>query len=58
MTTDELKALQPGDIIRHEHSADALIVTANYGSHAIAVRTEHVSNPAEWHLIGKARHGC
>lgn len=45
--------LQPGDIIRHKSGSEALVVTANYGGHAIAVRTQHVSNPQEWLLIGK-----
>ena len=53
MTKDQMTALQPGDIIRHRESADAVVVTANYGSHAIAVRTCYVSQPAEWILIPK-----
>lgn len=48
-----IASLQPGDIIRHKGSGDAMIITANYGDHAIAVRTQHVSNPFEWLFVGK-----
>lgn len=55
MTKEELQRLDRGDIIRHRTSGDAMVVTTNYGSHAVAVRTEHVSNPDEWLLISKHR---
>lgn len=45
--------LQPGDIIRHRGAAEAMVITANYGDHAIAVRTQLVTNPSEWLLVGK-----
>lgn len=51
MTKDQLSRLQPGDLVRHKHSADAMIVHANYGSHCIAIRCSHVSNPIEWDIV-------
>lgn len=46
--------LQPGDIIKHKMGNDTYIVTANYGSYAIAVRAVHVSNPSEWEFVDPA----
>ena len=48
MSADDLRDIQPGTVIRHKHGADALVITANYGKYAIAVRTQTVSNPDEW----------
>lgn len=48
------EALQPGDIIRHRMDKDSYVVTANYGTYAIAVRTVHLSNPNEWEVIGRS----
>jgi hypothetical protein len=53
MTRDELKNLGPGDLVRFVGGAEAYVVTVNYGDHAIAVRTQHVCNPAEWELVRK-----
>ena len=44
----EMIDLQPGTIVRHRMSGDAFVVTANYREYAIAVRTQHISNPEEW----------
>jgi hypothetical protein len=46
-----LRRFQTGAIIRHKNGADGYIVTANYGGHAVAVRTITVSNPSEWDVI-------
>ncbi len=46
-----IKDFQPGTIIRHEHGSSGLLVTANYGDYAIAVRTQHIANPEEWLII-------
>lgn len=54
MTEAELRALQPGDIIRHKGSFQAVIVAANYGSRVTAVRVFDVTNAIEWDLIQKA----
>ena len=48
------EALQQGDIIRHKMGGESYVVTANYGTYAIAVRTVHVSNPGEWEVIGRS----
>lgn len=53
MTAEQLRALQPGDIIRHKHAAEAMVVTANYGSRVTAVRTVDVTNPIEWDRIAQ-----
>lgn len=42
---------QVGTVIRHRHSADAMVVVGNYGDYAIAVRQQHIANPSEWLLI-------
>ncbi|MGH6977951.1 MAG: helix-turn-helix domain-containing protein, partial [Brevundimonas sp.] len=55
MTEDEMRMLQVGDIVRHRANADSVVVTANYGSHAIAVRTVRISNPHEWTRISRGR---
>lgn len=57
MTREQLQGLQPGDIIRHKHAAEAMVVTANYGTRAIAVRTADVSNPDEWDIIDRFETG-
>lgn len=54
MTIDELRALKPGDIIRHVHGSYGLVVTGNYGSRVTAVRTVDVTNPDEWTLVQPA----
>lgn len=53
MTEDQMLRLQVGDIVRHRHSADGVVVTGNYGTHLIAVRTVRISNPHEWTLVSK-----
>jgi hypothetical protein len=50
-----ISELASGDIIRHKMGGDALVVTANYGKRAIAVRTYDVTNPSEWILISRGR---
>lgn len=51
MTNEEFKALDAGSIIRHKHASESMVVTANYGTHVVAVRTAHVTNPTEWELV-------
>jgi len=48
MTPERFRKLVPGDIIRHVHSPDAVVVTANHGGRVTAVRTVDVTNPREW----------
>lgn len=46
--------LQTGDIIRHVSKTlghESLVVTANYGDHVTAVRTQDVTNPTEWLVL-------
>ena len=54
MTNDEMKNLQPGDIVRHKSGASGYVVTANYRSRVTAVCTVDITNPIEWVLVQKA----
>lgn len=55
MTEQQMRALKPGDIIRHKSSADAMQVAANHSDDGsiriIAVRIVQVSNPIEWDQV-------
>ena len=51
MTREIMAALQPGDLIRHRESGEALVVTASYGNRVTAVRTYDVTNPGEWLVV-------
>jgi hypothetical protein len=51
MTYDEMRQLQPGDIVRGKGSSQSYVVTANYGSRVTAVRTVDLTNPSEWDLV-------
>ena len=51
MTPAQFAALTTGDIVRHKHASEAMVVTANYGRTVIAVRAVHMTNPDEWLLI-------
>lgn len=46
-----IKDLEVGDIIRSKLTGTAYVVTANYDSRAIAVRTMDVTNPSEWEVL-------
>lgn len=48
-----MQSLRTGDIIRHVNSTEGMVVTQNHGTRVTAVRTQDVSNPAEWNLISK-----
>lgn len=52
MTREEMRALQPGHMIRGVSTRVAYIVTANYGDRITAVQTVDVTNPSEWLLVG------
>jgi len=56
MSAEMLRALQPGDLIRHISSSTAIVVTANYGNRVTAVRTYDVTNPSEWEVVTPRRH--
>lgn len=47
----EFMGLKPGDMIRHKHSGDALIVHRKAGMRVIAVRIFDVTNPDEWDRV-------
>jgi hypothetical protein len=46
-----LSELRDGDIIRHINETRTLVVTGNYGTYVIAVRTWSVTNPSEWEVL-------
>lgn len=46
-----IKDLDVGDIIRSKSTGTVYVITANYHSRAIAVRTIDVTNPAEWEVL-------
>ncbi len=48
---EEFASLNPGDLVRHKHSASAAIVHANYGKRVTAVRTFDLTNPMEWDKV-------
>ena len=55
MTENELSQLQLGDVIRHKHSSEGMVVVENLGDgRVIAVRTTVVTNAHEWDVIQKA----
>lgn len=54
MKKEEMKNLQPGDLVRHILHTKAAVVTGNYGEHITAVQTFDVSNPSEWIVVQKA----
>jgi hypothetical protein len=54
MTNDEMKNLQPGDIVRSKSGSLGYIVTTNYGTHITAVRIVDITNPTEWSIIQKS----
>jgi hypothetical protein len=47
----DLRALKPGDLVRHKSSSSAAIVHANYGTRVTAVRTFDLTNPREWDQV-------
>ena len=55
VTKDEMRALQPGDIIQHKGLRIGYIVAANYGTRITAVQTADVTNPSEWDVIYQRR---
>lgn len=55
MTHEEMKALQPGDIVSNQDWGDRFIVTANYGDRVTAVRTADLTNPDEWNLVSTVK---
>lgn len=57
MTQEQMKQLQPGDIVKHAGSMERFMVTANYGVRATAVRTVDITNPDEWELIREGHSG-
>jgi hypothetical protein len=51
MTPEELRNLQPGDLVRGKLLGMIYVVTANYGDRVTAVRTADITNPEEWELV-------
>ncbi len=53
MTTEQLRALQTGDIIQSKTTGVSYVVTGNYGDHVTAVKTVDVTHASEWRVIVK-----
>ena len=53
MTSEQMRDLKPGDLVRGGDFNVAYMVTANYGDHITAVRTVEITHPDEWDLIQK-----
>jgi hypothetical protein len=59
MTNEEFEKLNIGDIVKHDGLSslnDNYVVTANYGTRVVAVRTVDLTNPNEWNVVVKATH--
>ena len=54
MTTEEMKHLERGDIVKHALDPRTFIVTGNYGGRVTAVATVDITNPPEWEVVLKA----
>lgn len=48
---EDIKELQPGDVVKGQISQVSFMVTANYGDHVTAVRTVDITNPSEWVVL-------
>lgn len=55
MPNNKFKDFERGAIIQHESTADSYVVTANYGSRCVAVRTVDITNPDEWKLASTGK---
>jgi len=51
MTPAQLKALQPGDLVRHKEDRRVYIVHGNYGDRVTAACTVDLTNSAEWDRV-------
>ena len=51
MTNAEMRALQPGNIVRSVPSGLAYVVLANYGDRISSVRYADITNPSEWEIV-------
>jgi len=43
--------LKPGDIIRNKFNKEVYIITSNYSTYVIGVKTTHVTNEHEWEVL-------
>jgi hypothetical protein len=50
MREEEMKKLQPGDVVRNLATGLGYVVTGRCGAEVIATRTVSISNPQEWSL--------
>lgn len=54
MTTEEMKHLERGDIVKPHGDSRTFVVTGNYGGRVTAVATVDITNPPEWEVVLKA----
>jgi hypothetical protein len=58
MTSDEMQALQPGDMVIHRGTGFGYLVTVNRGGRVIVVRAVDMVDPRDWDRAAKsAGHG-
>lgn len=50
MDLSTLRQLEQGDVVRADGELSAFLVHANYGTHAVAVRTFEISHDSDWVL--------
>jgi len=51
MTTEELHALRPGDVVAHRRDGQQFQVLGNFGGRVTAVDLADVTNPNEWEVV-------
>jgi hypothetical protein len=51
MTTEELHALRPGDVVAHRRDGQQFQVLGNFGGRVTAVALADVTNPNEWEVV-------
>jgi hypothetical protein len=55
MDAEEMKSLQPGDMVKHALFNEVYVVTGNYGDRVTAVKTVDITNPPEWEVVKRPR---
>lgn len=51
MTTDEMKGLKAGDLVRHKLHGRAMVVHINTGDAVVLVQTQVMHNSHEWNRV-------
>lgn len=54
MTTQEMRLLKCGDVLRHRGNGRRYIVVGNSGGRATAIDAADITNPNEWDIVVKS----